>query len=134
MFKVEKNKNKAVSLIMLILTIVILLILVSVVVINFKDKNVNDAGNLATMQSNMQKMLDIYEVKYNDLLVKYKGDNSKITTSDIEELQNAIDDSVPDEYKGKYQATISGIKYIGNDEEEKQIATEMGIYITDDPI
>lgn len=119
------NKKRGVSLIVLIITIVLLLLLSGAIINMFNNKNLTEAARLSTIESDIQYMIDEYEVKYNELLLKYNGDESKIFVNHSKELQTII----PEKYKDKYVVTINGIRYVGNDEKEKQIAKKMGIEI-----
>lgn len=121
--RVSMNK-KGISLLVLIITIIVVLIISSSIVMNINNQELSESTKLATLQSDMQYMLDQYEVIYNELLIKYNGDISKIDESELQ-------DSIPDKYKSTYVATISGINYIGDNEEERKIAENMGIYILD---
>lgn len=113
--------KKGISLIILIITIVVMLIIANTIIIFVNNQDLTKSSRLTLLQSDMQHMLDQYELIYNDLLIKCNGEIAKI---DETELQ----DSIPNEYKSRYIATTDGIKYIGDDEEEKLIAEEMGIY------
>ena len=110
------ENKKGVSMIVLVITVIVILIISGTVILNLSDQKISESSKLASLQSDMQLMLDQYEVKYNELLVKYKGDTSKFTTEDIEELQSTI----PEEYQATYRATTGGIEYIGTDEEERK--------------
>ena len=103
------------------------MIIISGAIIFLSQKNnPSKNANIASYRSDIDTLQDKYTMHYGELLAQAQGDKSKIQDSDLESI-------IPDKYKDEFKATTDGIKYIGDNEEHKEIAKEMGIEIGDRP-
>ena len=119
--------KSGVSMIILVVTIIAIAIIAGTIVLSTAQggANVVNMANQTSLKNDIKVMITNYETVYNDLEYKYAGDLSLIKD---EEFQNK--DIIPGKYSKKFEVNRNGIKYIGSDNNEKQIAKEMGV-ITD---
>lgn len=114
--------KKGVSLIILVIVIVIMLILATIIINSLVKNNPIEDANMAQLKTDMKTMLENQEIRYNDLLFVNNGDVQNITDDDFEGV-------IPEKYQDEYIATVDGVEYIGDDENIKKVAREMGIIV-----
>lgn len=117
--------NQGISLLLLVIIVIIMLVLASAVIFNSQKNSPVDHAKQAAFQNVIDTIRDKYHMEYAMLLVETM-DRSSIKDSDLAQV-------IPEKYSDVFVATTEGISYIGTDEKEKQIASEMGIDVGDRP-
>ena len=118
MNKLTYNKKQGITLIVLVVTIVIILILVGTIAFGYLRTNPTKKAQETKLRNDILAMLEQRESIIQDYKFNSLG-NKEITEEDLKDV-------VPNEYKDKFIATEDGLEYIGDDEEEKEIAIDMG--------
>ena len=77
------------------------------------------SASTVKLEADITNMIQGYKSKYDDLLFKYGGDDSKITDEDFKDV-------IPDEYASDFKVTKEGVEYVGSDEKVKETAILMG--------
>ncbi len=116
----NNQDKKGITLMTLIITIILIVVLAGAVILTLSFSDPVGEANEARFKADIQSMKDSYRVLYDDLLYKNLGKEEKIKDTDFKDV-------VPDEYKDEFKAGKDGLEYIGDDEEKKEIAEEMGL-------
>ena len=116
--------KRGISLLLLIIIIIVMIIIAGALIFASTRNNPSENAKTTVLKSDIDSMHQAYTIRYGELLAQVHGDKTKITESDLKGI-------VPDKYKDEFKATTDGLKYVGDNEENKEIAKDMGIDIGD---
>ncbi len=117
--------KKGISLIVMLITIVVIIILAASIINTVIYNSPMDNAKEATFRSDLQEIKNAYGIRQGDLMIKYKGDKSKIKEEDYVGV-------VHKNYTGEIQAFDVGLAYLGKDKKKQEIAESMD-YIIGNP-
>lgn len=124
MKQVEKKKGLSKIAWIIIVVVVIAIIVGIVVFVNSRKEKQQPLSEHDVLLQEIISMVDRYDQKRFELLTKTQ-DINKVKDSDF-------DDIVYLKYKSQFKATKNGIYFIGDNEEQKEIAKQLGLEILEE--
>lgn len=124
MKQVEKKKGISKIAWIIIIVVVIAIIVGIVVFVNSRKEKQQPLSEHDVLLQEIISMVDRYDQKRFELLTKTQ-DINKVKDSDF-------DDIVYLKYKSQFKATKNGIYFIGDNEEQKEIAKQLGLEILEE--
>lgn len=126
----ETNKRRGISLIVLVITIIVMIILAAAIILSISNSGIIGRANEATFKTDMQSYKEMYTLYVTGKSAEIDGDfdETALNVAYGDELFTTIFGNVPEKYKEGLKVKDGKLIYDTEDEAEKEIIKEIGMY------